>query len=853
MHNTPLSSPALAMLRLTPNCLLALALLLIPLANARSLAQPPETPLRNLLTNYCIECHGPDEQQASRRFDTLPLNLPSDADTNQLAELQDILDQLNLGAMPPEDAQQPNGAERRGAVRYLTQQITAYHAARSSSQEPTLRRRNNREYRNALRDLLKLDITMFDPVAGFPRDATVGHLDNIADALVTSGFLLDRYLDAADTAIDKILALRERPSPRSWHFSKDFRQQPEIDQVHGKTNRFDWLTLYDVVGADKHEGAYAPILAFSNGVPTDGYYEIEFLAEAVNREHPYDDDFLSRDRNELLRLGIRPGNQAAGPLHKPQPIEPLLAEFDLADEKKWYRTKLWLDEGYTPRFTFINGLMDARNLWTKLIRRYPDQFPKNLKSGIVSYRFNAIKLGKLPQIHVHEVKISGPHYDSWPLPSHNALLGDDCEAVLSSGRFANREDAVARLHAFASRAFRRPLTEQQAAELRGLYEHRVQSGRSPLDAYADAAKSVLVSPSFLYYASPSPTPSESSVETGAKTPQGQSPQGQSIVLADRLAAFLWSSLPDDELLGKLAADSSPVSIAREVDRMLEAQKSQTFVTSFLDGWLNLRDLGASPPDRSQFKKYYQFGLQEASLTETRMYFRHLIQNDLPPELLLDSDFAFVNKRLADHYNIPFNGPNEFRKVQLPDRRRGGLLGQASVLTVSANGIETSPVVRGIWVLESLLDSPPSPPPPDVPPLDPDTRGAKSIREQLAKHRTNEACNDCHRRIDPPGFALENFDPVGSWRDNYSKRVTIDASGTLPGNRTFDGIVEFKQHLLSDRERFYRGLVNKLMAYAHGRLMTASDRPRIDPIVRSIQDDSIGLRTIIHRVAQTLAD
>ncbi len=361
--------------------------------------------VKPLLNTFCADCHGAKEQKGDRRFDQLPSHIDSDG---VLVDYQDILDQLNLGEMPPEDARQPSDSQRREVIAWLTARIGRYHEDRTGSGGDTvLRRLNAREYRNTVRDLLQLNMTMFDPTEKFPRDQTTEQLDNVGETLVTSGFLLARYLEAADKVIEKALMPLEKPPLRTWTFRDDFRQQPEIDQVHKNTNHFEHMTLYDVVGADKHEGAYGPILNFAEGVPFDGTYEIRLKAEAVNREHPYDPEFLGTDPSEPLRLGIVAGNRLAGNLHLPQPVEPLLAEIDLADEPKWYTCRVWLDAGFTPRFTFRNGLMDARNLWSRVIKNYRDQFPKDAGKGIVSARFNAIKHGKLPQIHIHEIEIRG--------------------------------------------------------------------------------------------------------------------------------------------------------------------------------------------------------------------------------------------------------------------------------------------------------------------------------------------------------------------------------------------------------------------------------------------------------------
>jgi hypothetical protein len=785
--------------------------------------------VRPFLTQYCSECHGAREQQGDRRFDILNGQI---GDSNALADYQDILDQLNLSEMPPAEAMQPSGLQRLEVVDWLTRQIRNYHTA---AQRPVavLRRLNAREYRNTIRDLFGINVAMFHPDSAFPRDQVTHQLDNVGDALVTSGFLLARYLDAADAVVTKAMEPVQRPQEQTWIFRDRFRQQPEIDQVHGKTNNFSHITLYDVTGADKPEGAYGPLLAFREGVPQDGYYTIRLRAEAVNRQHPYDPEFLGTDPSEPLKLGIVAGNARVGPLHKTQPIEPQLAAFDLADQPEWYTARVWLDRGWTPRFTFINGLMDVRGIWGRLLKKYPDQFPKERRSGIVGDRFNAIRYGKLPQIHIHEVQITGPTYESWPTPRQRMLLGDDWEAIAAGSKL---DESVLRAHfrRIASQAYRRPVEDSDVEQVMQVCQKRLAAGGSQLQAFGDGVRMILCSPHFLY------------LEPAAEG------RLSDWALASRLSYFLWSALPDTELRNAASAGnlSDPEVLARHVDRMLDDPRSDAFVQGFLDSWLGFRDLGSMPPDRSKFRSFYHYDLGTAMRQETEHFIRHLIDANLSVANCLDSEFTFVNRPLARFYGIDVPQGDGFEKVTIADSRRGGLLGQASVLTVTANGIDTSPVVRGVWLLENILGDPPPAPPPDVEPLDPDVRGATSIRDQLQKHRTVASCNSCHRSIDPMGFALENFDPVGRWRDRYSRRVAIDASGELPDGQTYQDITEFKSILMQRKEQFTRALATRMLAYATGRMMTAVDRPHIDHIVEQLAERGDGYRDLIQLITSS---
>ncbi len=794
-------------------------------------ASPPEetfaSTARPFLHAYCVRCHGERKQKAERRFDTLSASIGNEED---LIQYQDILDQLNLGEMPPEDVKQPGVAERRRVIAFLTDRIGRFHRSHNGKGErAVLRRLNSREYRNTMRDLLHLNTTIFDPTTGFPRDQISENLDNVGDTLVTSGFLMQRYLDAADRVVRKAMYPIKKPPIQTWHFSDGFRQQPEIDQVHRKSNQYEWMTLYEVIGADKHEGAYGHIHAFAAGVPHDGYYEIRFQAEALNRINPYDPRMLGNDPNEPFRLGIRPGDHRVSRLHTPQPIEPLLTEIELADGIGQYNVRVWLDAGYTPRFTFRNGPIDVRNVYGRLVKRYPNLFPKPRRPGIVENRWLALAEGKMPQIRIDDIEIEGPFYDAWPTAGQRAILGASWEQVQATGTIT-QEQMRAGLEAFAAQAYRRPVRPEEVDRLMEVVRVRREIGHAPLDAYADGVKAVLCSPHFLYL----------------NQPEASLP---SYVLAARLSYFLWSSMPDRALLD-LARSNALLEagvLGRQVDRMLNDPRSDAFIEGFLGSWLTLRDLGATTPDRRAFRAFYLGDLDRAMREETRLFTRDLIDSNLDIITFLDADFTYVNRPLARLYGLKLPEGSGFERVTLTDRRRGGLLGQASVLTVTANGVDTSPVLRGVWLLKNILGTPPSPPPPDVEPLDPDIRGAKTIRDQLKKHRDTPTCYECHKKIDPLGFALENFDPIGGLRETYGRNAPVDATGELPGVSHFDDIVGLKDILVEQRDQFALSLTEKLMAYAMGRPTAPGDRPHVDQILDDLDAKGNGFRDLLRLV------
>ena len=307
-------------------------------------------------------------------------------------------------------------------------------------------------------------------------------------------------------------------------------------------------------------------------------------------------------------------------------------------------------------------------------------------------------------------------------------------------------------------------------------------------------------------------------------------------------------MPDKQLFelagqGKL---KDPKTLSQQVDRMLADPKSKRLTSNFLRVWLELDNIGKMPPSK-EFVSFYRDNLESAMRRETEMLFEHVLKKNLPPRELLAANYSFLNRELAEHYGMPRLEGNEFRKVNLPGPKRGGLLGHGSFLTASANGVDTSPVVRGIYVMNKLLDYTPPPPPDDVPDIEPDVTGATTLREQLVKHRADATCAQCHNKIDPAGFALENFDAIGTWREKYDRKLEVDPSGKLPNGQTFASNAEFRKLVVAQDETFTRCLTKKLLTYAIGRKLNSSDRPSIDGISKEMASKDKGLRDLIQAV------
>jgi hypothetical protein len=385
-----------------------------------------------------------------------------------------------------------------------------------------------------------------------------------------------------------------------------------------------------------------------------------------------------------------------------------------------------------------------------------------------------------------------------------------------------------------------------------LFEAKLAEKQTFEQAVRVALTAVMVSPEFLFF----------------REPAGKL---DAFALANRLSYFLWSTMPDEELLG-LAEQGKleqPEVMRAQVERMVNHPKASAFAENFVGQWLGLRDIDFTMPSHSLYPEFDDM-LKVSMVRETELFFAELLKSDLSVANFVTSDFSMLNGRLAKHYGIPGVKGWEFRKVQLPpESHRGGVLTMASVLKVTANGTQTSPVLRGAWVLDRILGTPPPPPPDAVPGLEPDIRGATTIREQLTKHRQIASCATCHVRIDPPGFALESFDVIGGWREYYriqggkGKQVTIggqrmsysegpkvDASGVLRDGRAFRNIDEFKELLAANKEPLARALTVKLLTYATGAAPAGADHAAVDAIVGKVRARSYGFRSLIHEIVQS---
>ncbi len=783
----------------------------------------------DFLADYCYDCHDSATQKGEREFESLKIPLQSVSD---LIMAQEIIDQVTLKEMPPKKKDQPGDDERLEVIRALRGEINSARGRfKSNGGKTVMRRLSNREYENTLEVLFGRRVDTLGLTLDFPKEKTSRHIDTNGETLVTSGFLVDQYFQAAQRLVENRLG-RPEMKPKKWHFTENFKQYEELAGSHRSVFKNKFLCVYEQPDTDTRQGSYGHIEDFLEGVPVSGIYELEILVQGMHRDTHYDPKIFGIDLSEPFILGVVPGDATKGHIHYPQRIEPLLAQSVVPDDKPgWIKFRVWLEVGQTPRFTFPNGPYESRRSVLELNKRYEKEF-KNPSNGVS--RAALLREGKLPHLRISEIKIEGPLLEKGGSREELAVFGQ--------GGF-QADQALPQLEGFARRAFRRPLDDADRKRVHGFYQKRIDDKAAPRQAALDTLKLILCSPSFFYLSEITPE---------------EKPVLKSYDLASRLSYALWAGPPDKVLLELAGSDrlKDPKVLRNQVARLLSDPRSEGFVNGFLDSWLNLRSLGTMPPPREQARRYYSENWPASMKEEARHFFGHLLREDAPVTDWLDADYTFVDKYLATLYKFPeaekLRLKDGFQKVTIKDRRRrGGVLGMAAVLTVSANGVETSPVTRGVFVSENILGVVPPPPPDEVPPIEPDVRGATTLRERLEKHRESKTCAECHRKIDPLGFGLESFDQLGRWRQNYpkenkkAKALKIDVSGEMSSGEKFEGYSELRKILTSTRSGvFEKHLISTLLTYSTGRHMEAVDQFEIDDVQARFQAGGGGMKTLV---------
>ena len=753
-------------------------------------AAPAPASARALLDEYCVRCHNERLQTGGLALDAV------DADRVGLdpGVWERAVRKLRARAMPPAGAPRPDEAAYEGLVEYLEAELDRHAAAHPDpGRTDTFRRLNRTEYQNAIRDLLALDV---DVTALLPRDDASYGFDNVG-AVNLSPSLLERYLSAA-RKVSRLAVGSPLPAPgsRVVVLPADLTQE----------DHFDGLPFGTRGG-----------VAVDHNFPLDGEYEIQVR--------------LSRNRNENVE-GL---------------TEPHELELTLDGER------LRVFE-IVPNRNELHGYYADEDVDKGLVVRLPvDAGPRVVGAAFLKKSSALIETERQPydahfnmdrhprtQPAVRSVAIAGPFEatGAGDTPSRRRIFV--CSPSVPAEETACAGTIIENL---ARRAYRRPVSSADLAAPLAFYERgRAHGGFD--DGIELALRALLTSTEFLFR-----------VE---RDPDGLAPGSpyrlSDVELASRLSFFLWSSLPDDELLDLAARGElgKPDVLEAQVGRMLADPRAESLATNFAGQWLHLRNLAASRPNLRRYPDFDD-NLRGAFRRETELLFASVVDEDRDVLDLLRADYTFLNERLARHYDVPNVYGDHFRKVALaPGSPRAGLLGHGSILTVTSYATRTSPVLRGKWILENLLGMPPPPPPANVPPLDEDRDGGAGLpmRERMAQHRANPACAACHQLMDPAGLAMENFDAIGRWRERDAARRPIDVSGSLPGGHEFQGVAGLRQALLARPELFVQTLTEKLLTFALGRGVDHADAPAVRQILREAERNDNRFSSLVLAVVES---
>jgi len=829
---------------------------------------------------HCLQCHSGDNPRASFTFTGLKPDFSQPEVAGRWAE---VMDQINLGAMPPEEKPRPAAEDVFAVAEWIGAGIRrAQEASRMTGGQILLRRLNRDEYANTVVDLLALDPGLADTIrARLPADGTADGFDRIAAALFLDQTLMDSYLDMAAFIAGK--AIFEKPveaqkmvweSAKWIDFGRDKHVQADVSKdIVLKTGelsgekRKDGIVAWNA-GNGRPEPDNDPELFYQTGngprpdlttiVKTDGHYRIRFLAGASRGE-----------RGVPIRLRLTyAGKSPIAAEHVIDEIQgtidqPVMHEATMflrapaADQRvglgwDWNAAKIIMNN---PAHTAAwMGLAAAGNALTKA-RGGADEatMAKLQKDREAAYQALAtfdqpvyqIIPGKsietAPKLFLGAIEIEGP-IQEWPPRSHVAIgIGDDD---------AESDGTIRRIFAkLLPRAYRRPVESAEVeAFVKKILAAKREFGLSHHETLRHGLAAVLVSPGFLLIQEPQ-------LENTARPLNDHE-------LASRLSYFLWNSLPDAELAEAAAAGrlTDPAVRRKQVERMLADPKIERFVTSFAGQWLDVRQYGSvQPSNEYRYRKGspYDADLEAASQQEPLAFFRHVLDENRPITDFLDSDYLVINNRLARHYEIPDVKGDEFRKVAIPEGvERGGVLGMAGLLTLLADGNRTLPVRRAAWVRERLLHDPSPPPPPGAGEIQPNTAGEQlTVRQRLEMHRKEPTCASCHAGLDGYGLALENYDAIGAWRTHQNGeglRINqpIDPSGRLKSGRSFATLAEYKEALLAERDLFGRAFVHTMLTYGLTRPVGVIDDDAIDAIFKKLKQDKFRIRSVVHGIVDS---
>jgi hypothetical protein len=758
---------------------------------------------RAWLNKYCVGCHNSRAKNPSED----PVNLESASVDDLLASAgtwERVLRKLAVRSMPPQGTPHPTEADYTGFTTWLSTSLDRAWEGKSNPGRYVVHRLNRAEYGNAIRDLLSLDV---DVTEGLPSDGADFGFDNIATSLKTSPLLLERYLTTAQRVSAMAVGDPEvRAGNTEYSISREFTQAGHIDGLPLGTR--GGTVVRHVFPAD---GEYKLAGRLVRGVE-EGYAGVEgndtpntFVitvdgAEVYSAQvgGPRDHEVQSRDMNEA---------------------------------------KASVDARMTGRVFVSAGPHDVGFTWKERPSQLQDVWQPSLRDSQEIHM-----IGGLPKLRT--VNVEGPYNVKGVsnTPSRERIF-------ICRPATAAEEPACAQkiLTSLARRAYRRPVTAADVEPPMSFYKQSRENGGNFDAGIRVGVARILSSPSFLYRMEKDP----------ASARVGTAHAVSDIELASRLSFFLWSSIPDQKLLDLAEAGRlrEPAVLSAQVRRMIADERADSLVSNFAGQWLQLRNLEAKvAPDLLMFPDFDD-NIRKSFRRETEMLFEYIMRENRSSMELMSADYTFVNERLAKHYGIPGVYGTRFRQVKLTDPNRRGLLGQGSVLSLTAVATRTSPVFRGKMVLSTFLNTPPSPPPPNVPTLEESNKEAgaaapKTVREQLELHRKNPGCASCHKIIDPPGFALENFNSVGQWRDTDADGKPIDAAGVLADGTKVDGPIALREAILSRPDAFVTTLTERMLTYALGRGIEPPDMPIVRRIVRKAAQNDYRFQSIITGIVES---
>ena len=767
-------------------------LLLIGVFMGVDAQQPARVQPEEAINNYCTGCHNQRARVAGLVLNTATVS-------SDPATWEKVVRKLRMRTMPPAGSPRPDDATYNQTAAWLETRLDQAAAANPNPGQPLLHRLNRTEYANAIHDLLDLNV---DTTTLLPPDDSAFGFDNIADVLGVSPVLLERYLSVADRISS--LAVGD---PETEPGSDTYRARQDLSQ----DQHIEGLPLGTVGG-----------LAIEHTFPLDAEYEFRLSLFRNNLEI-----MRGIERSHQIELSIDDERIFLRPVGGPEDLARMRNPTDGSDAiDARFRIRIPVKAGpHKIAATFLQ----KRGVGTARLQGF-------VRSSVDTFEATG-------RPHLEGITILGPYK---PAGAATGVSDTPSRKRIFTCRPATVADEThcARqiLEPLARRAYRRPVTD---ADMRPLLDFFKQ-GRAKRDFESGiqfGLRRMLASPAFVFRAETSPE----SVKPGALHPI------EPIELASRLSFFLWSSIPDEELIAVAANGrlSRPEVLEKQVRRMLADPRSERFVSNFSGQWLQLRNLRNARPNSADFPDFDD-NLRQGFRRETELFFASILQEDRSVLDLLRADYTFLNERLARHYGVPGIYGSNFRRVAVIDDARRGLLGQGSILTVTSHADRTSPVVRGKWVLENLLGAPPPPPPPEVPPLPENSEDAppRTLRARFELHRANAVCASCHKVMDPIGFALENFDATGAWRAEEFG-APINAAGQLADGSNVDGVVSLRNAILARPEVFAGTVTEKLMIYALGRGLNSSDMPAVRAIVRDAASHNFRLSSIIMGVTRSV--